>query len=162
MQFPEFDFGQAVAELDAPAVYTFFDKNAQQALARAPRRNRDQQQVRVTYAQQQLGPQADQRGIELGHVVHGGKGYMTFAQNRQSAHLGHPVRRCAVTPETARHIQQTLAVPPRCPGRVGVRIGQAVIHGAHAGSIRIAEEGKLQRRRFACEHQQAVAAGVAG
>ena len=88
---------------------------------------------------------------------------MTPAQGRQRACFRHTVRGRAIAPETARHAQQPLPVAPlACVRRIGIRVGQAVVHGTHAGGIRIAEKGQLQRRRSARECEQAVAAGVAG
>ena len=47
-------------------------------------------------------------------------------------------------------------------GRIGVRVGQAVIHRTHARGIGVAQPGDLNWRGFAREDQQTIARHVAG
>ena len=163
MQCPEFAFVETLAEADALRSHAFFKEHAQQSRARFARRDRGDEQLRVLHPQQQLGPQADYPGIELGYVVHGSESHMAQSQGRQNARLGHALGRRAIAPDALRHTQQPLAIAPFAPiRRIGVGIAQAIVHGAHAGGIRIAQKSHLQRRRFARKKQQPVAARVAG
>mmetsp|Transcript_50122 Transcript_50122/g.119753 ORF Transcript_50122/g.119753 Transcript_50122/m.119753 type:complete len:284 (-) Transcript_50122:295-1146(-) len=115
----------------------------------------------IRHLMQDFAPESDGQRAHLGQVVEAAEGHAAVALlSRLQEHRRRRLRRC-VTQEALRQVEELLCGQAGRVLRVGVLIGDSVVHPRQPSRVRVAQPCDADRSRFAGKHTKPVVAGVA-
>mmetsp|Transcript_44866 Transcript_44866/g.104813 ORF Transcript_44866/g.104813 Transcript_44866/m.104813 type:complete len:224 (+) Transcript_44866:537-1208(+) len=115
----------------------------------------------IRHLMQDFAPESDGQRAHLGQVVETAEGHTPVVfLSRLQKHRGRRIRRC-VTQEALRQVEELLCGQAGRILRVGVLIGDSVVHPREPSRVRVAQPSDADRSRLTGKNTKPVVAGVA-